>query len=163
MREAAELAESSRRLLEIERGEGIGIRAIGLDSKPVEEGTADQMGQPSRHRAKSEIDARFTKISRQQLRMGVGNMQDARIAEAFEIVNAGMVGAARERWPAARERGACEFKKIAAADGHALSPRHCRIGSAYFEIFPRAFFAFCLEDRCLGQRLGLDRKSTRLN
>jgi len=65
MGEATELAESSRRLLEIERGERIGVRAVWRDSKPVEKGAADQMRWPSSHRTKTEIDAGLAKISRQ--------------------------------------------------------------------------------------------------
>src|SRR6266446_6330071 len=51
-------------------------------------------------------------------------MQDARIAEAFEIVNAGAVGGACDTRQSTRERGSArEFKKIPAADCHAMSPR----------------------------------------
>ena len=52
--------------------------------------------------------------------MGVGDVQDARIAEALDIVDAGSVGAACEpRQAALKGRGARERQKIAAADGHA--------------------------------------------
>src|SRR5580704_18086764 len=96
----------------------------------------------SLHRAEPEIDAGFAKISRQQLRMGVGDMQDARIAEAFEIINACGVGAARATRRSARKRnGARESKKIPAADGHAI------LNLSYFEILPGLFFVCRLEDR----------------
>jgi hypothetical protein len=62
--------------------------------------------------------------------MGVGHVQDARIAEAIEIVNAGAVGGARDARQPTRERSSTrELKEIAAADGHAMSPR-LSIGSA---------------------------------
>ena len=47
MRKAAELAETCRRFLEIEKGEGVGVGAVGLDAEPVEKGAADQMRRPS--------------------------------------------------------------------------------------------------------------------
>jgi hypothetical protein len=54
--------------------------------------------------------------------MGIGHVQDARIAETFEIVDAGIIGAARETRPSACERGSArELEKIAAADGHQVS------------------------------------------
>src|ERR1700704_2627055 len=56
--------------------------------------------------------------------MRVGDVQDARIAEAFEIVNAGVVGGGREPRQSTRQRGSAgELEEIPAADGHAMSPR----------------------------------------
>ena len=136
MRKAAELAEAGGGFLEIETAEGIGVGAIRLDSKSIEEGAADQMRRLSLHRGDPQIDARLAKINRQQLRMGVGHMQDARIAEALEIVNAGAVGGARDTRQSARDRsGARELQKIAAADGHAISPR-LSMGSGVIEFSP---------------------------
>src|SRR5882672_11003808 len=78
----------------------------------------------SGHRADPEIDAGLAKIHRLQLRMGVGHVQDAGSAEAFESVDAWRVGAAREPRQAPGERGgAREGDKFPAADGHAISPR----------------------------------------
>ena len=57
----------------------------------------------SSHRANPEIDARLTKIAGQKLRMRIGDVQDARIAEAFKVVDAG-IGTARRARQAARER-----------------------------------------------------------
>ena len=122
--EAAELAEARGGFLEIETGEGVGAGAVRLDAEPVEEGAADQMRRLAGHRADPEIDARLAKIDRQQLRMGVGHVQDARVAEALEIVDAGVVGAARDPRQACGKRGgAGERQEVAAADGHAISPR----------------------------------------
>src|ERR1700687_141234 len=124
MREAAELAKSRGAFFEIEKREGVGVGAIGPDAKSIEKGAADQMRRFSGHRADPEIDALFAEINRQQLRMGVGDVQDTRIAEAFDIVNACVVGGARETRQRRRERGcAREFEKIPAADGHAVSAR----------------------------------------
>ena len=53
-----------------------------------------------------------------------GTFDDARIAEAFEIVDAGIGGGARQPRQRRRERGrACKCQKFPAADGHAMSPR----------------------------------------
>jgi len=58
------------------------------------------------------------------VRVRVGQVQDPRVAEAFEIVDAGAVGAARDTRQSTRKRGSAgEFKKITAADCHAMSPR----------------------------------------
>ena len=123
MRKAAEPAESNGGFFEVEGGESIGVGAIGRDPESIEKGAADQMRRPPLHRAEPEIDAGFTKIPRQELRMRVGHMQDARIAEALEVVDAGIVGAARDTRQRAGERGrACEFEKIPAADCHAMFP-----------------------------------------
>src|ERR1700704_3654732 len=124
MREAAEPAEAGGGLFEIEEGESVGIGAVRPHAEAFEEGAADQMRRLAGHRADPEIDAGFAKIHRQQLRMGVGHVQDAGIAEAFEIVDACRVGAAREARQAPGERrGAREGDKFPAADGHAMSPR----------------------------------------
>src|SRR6185437_14706 len=121
MRKSAELAEARGGFLEIKEREGVDVGAVGLDAKPVEESMADQMRRLALHRADSEVDVRLAEKHRLQLRMGIGHVQDARIAEAREIVNA---GAARRPWPSIRERGdARELEKIPAADGHAMSPR----------------------------------------
>src|SRR3979411_2891741 len=112
MRKTAELAEACGGFLEIEKGEGVGVGAVGPDAESIEKGAADQMRRLSFHRTDAEIDARFAEIHRQQLRMGVGHVQDARIAEAFEIVDADSVSAARQaRQRARKRRGACKRDK----------------------------------------------------
>src|SRR3954453_18170052 len=116
---AAQLAEAGSGFLEIEASEGICVGAIGADSEPVDEGPADQMRRLALHFANPEVDARLPKINRQQLRMRIGRVQDARIAEPLELVDAGGIGGTRDAWNGARERGcAREFKKIPAADSH---------------------------------------------
>src|SRR4051812_41185352 len=88
MRKTAELAESPGGLFEFNAGEGISVGAVGPDAEAVEEGASDQMRRIASHRAHAEIDARLAEKHRPKLRMGVGDVQDARIAEALEIVNA---------------------------------------------------------------------------
>src|SRR6187402_1817076 len=124
MGKAAELAEARGRLLEFEAAEGVGIGAVGPDSEAFEEGAADQVRRPSRHLTDTDIDAGLAKIDGIELRMGVGDVQDARVAEPFEIVNARGLGATRQ--PRQAERGgssSCTLQEITAADRHSNSPR----------------------------------------
>ena len=91
MRKTAELAESPGGLLELDAGESIGVRAVGADAETIEEGSCDQMRRIAPHRADAEIDARLAEKHRPKLRVGIGDVQDARIAEALEIVNARII------------------------------------------------------------------------
>jgi hypothetical protein len=105
MREAAELAESPGGLFEFNAGERIGVGAVGPDAEAIEESPPDQMRRVALHRPDAEIDARFAEEHRPKLRVGIGDVQDARIAEALEIVNARIIGAARQPWQAAGQGG----------------------------------------------------------
>src|SRR4051794_23770791 len=119
MSKTAEFAESCSRLLEFEAGEGMGVGAVGTDAEAIEKGLADQMWRVALHRADTEIDAGLAEIYRLQLRMRIRDVQDARIAEAFEIVDARIVGAARDARQVACERGGTrKFQKVPAADRH---------------------------------------------
>src|SRR6185436_14792034 len=91
MGKAAELAESAGGFFEFNAGEGIGVRAVRPDAETIEEGSCDQMRRIAPHRADAEIDARLAKKHRPELRMSIGDVQDARITEALEIVNAGII------------------------------------------------------------------------
>ena len=149
-------------LLEIEAAEGIGVGAVGLDAETVEEGAADQMRRLSRHLADADIDAGLAEIDRVELRMRVGDVQDARIAEPFEVVNARGLGAARKprQARAMRQQRRCSLQEIAAADRHPefsapLTVRRFQSDqSADFHRLPGLFFGGRLEDRCFRQRLG---------
>src|SRR5580704_5157239 len=160
MREAAQLAEANRRLFEIERRESISIGALRLDAETIEKGAADEMRRLPGHRAEAEIDARLTKISRQKLRMRIGDVQDAGIAEALEIVNAALRAVRSSRQAAGERCGARYFKKIPAVEGH---DRHCAIFEplAYLKILPGVLFVGRLENRSLGQSFGLFRGGNR--
>jgi hypothetical protein len=102
MREAAELAEPGGGFLEFDKGEGVGIGAVGADAEAIEKSLADHMRRVALHGADADIDARLAEIDRLELRMRIRHVQDARIAEAVEIV--GAVGTAGEPWQAASER-----------------------------------------------------------
>src|SRR2546423_15663751 len=87
MRKTAELAESPGGFFEFNASEGIGVSAVGPDAEAVEESATDQMRRIAPHRADAEIEARFAKKYRPKLRMGFWSGQDARGAEAGELVN----------------------------------------------------------------------------
>src|ERR1700710_1676469 len=101
------------------------------------------MWRSSLHGADAEVDAGFAEIHRQQLRVRIGHVQDARIAEAFEIVDAGVVGgAANPRQSAAERGGTCEFDEIAAADLHVVSPPASDTGSSCPGLSQGSTFSF---------------------
>src|SRR5262249_8687146 len=101
-------------------GEGIGIGAVGADAEAVEKRASDNMRRVAAHRTDADIDARLPEKHRAKLRMRIGDVQDAGVAEALESVDARIVGAACEPRQAAGKRGgACERQEVPAADGHA--------------------------------------------
>src|SRR5258708_4009028 len=124
MRKAAEPAETRRGFLEIDIGEGVSVGAVGLDAESIEKGAADQMRRFTGHRPDPQIYARFAEIHPPHLRIRVGPNHDSRHAAMPEIVDARVIGCAREPRQRGRKRGrAREFEKVPAADGHAMSPR----------------------------------------
>src|SRR5262249_51640305 len=124
MCKATELAEARRGLLEIDRGESVGVGAVGPDTETVEEGLAHQMRRLSRHLADADIDAGLAEEHRLQLRMRGGDVQDARVAETLEVVECGPVGRTRGADEPAGKRGARQFQKIPAADFHTRYALH---------------------------------------
>jgi hypothetical protein len=104
MRKAAEPAEPAGGLLELDAGKGVSVGAVGSDAEAVEERLADQVRRLAGHRTDAEIDAGLAEEHRLQLRMGVGRVQDARVTEAFEVVDARGIGAARKTGQAGRQR-----------------------------------------------------------
>ena len=86
MGEAAHVAVAMGSLLIIEEGEGIRRAATRLDAEMLEKCLADQMRRLAGHCADADIDARLAEIDRQKLRVAVGHMQHAGIAESPDIV-----------------------------------------------------------------------------
>src|SRR3954466_203337 len=123
MCEAAELAKTQGRLLEIETGEGMGVGAVALDAEPLQKSAPDEMRRLTCQRADPDVDARLAEMNWQQLGMRIGDVQDARIAEALEIVHAGALGSPRDPRPRGRKPcSAGELEKTPAADGHVPPP-----------------------------------------
>jgi hypothetical protein len=71
-----------RQHLEIQVGEGVRLRASRLDPVLLQKIDADQV----RRLAVADVDARLAEIHRQELRMHVGDVQQAHIAEARHFV-----------------------------------------------------------------------------
>ena len=86
MREAADLAVAARGLLEIEIGKGMRFEGARCDLEMFEQRFADQMRRFSARRAYADIDVGFTEVGRNQLRVTVGHMQQADIAEGRYII-----------------------------------------------------------------------------
>ena len=86
MRKAAHAAVAVRGVLIIEEGEGVGDAAARRDVEIFQERAADDMRRLSTHIADADIDARLAEKNRLQLGVAVGEMQDADIAEAADVV-----------------------------------------------------------------------------
>src|ERR1700688_1831127 len=101
MRKAAHAAIAVRGVLIIEEGEGMRGPAARRDIEIFKEGAADDMRRLSAHVADADIDARLAEIDRLQLGVGIGQMQDADIAEAADVVEV-VVSRQRHAWRDAR-------------------------------------------------------------
>ena len=104
MRESAHAAVAVRGVLIIEEGEGVGGAAARHDVEIFEESAADDVRRFSAHIADADIDARLAEIDRLQLGVAVGQMQDADIAEAADVVEI-VVGRQRHARRDARSGG----------------------------------------------------------
>src|SRR5947209_4087513 len=82
MRIAAGLAVSASGRLEIERSEGVGSGAPRRQAEMLEERLADEM----RRLAIAQVDGRFAKMQRQQLRVHIGDVQERNVAECWNVV-----------------------------------------------------------------------------
>jgi len=86
MREAAHLPVRLRRLREVEVRECVRVPRAGRDAEVPEQVFADEMRRLSGRCADTQIDIGFAEVDRQQLRMAVGEMQQARVAERLRVV-----------------------------------------------------------------------------
>lgn len=93
VREAAHAAETARRLGEVERGEGVRRARTRRDAVALEQRAADQVRRlagPLRH---AQVDAGLAVFDGQQLCVAVGEVQQVDVAEARQVVAAGVGGA----------------------------------------------------------------------
>ena len=86
MRKAAHAAVAVRGVLIVEEGEGMRDATARRDVEVFQESAADDMRRFSAHIADADIDARLAEKNRLQLGVAVGQMQDADIAEAADVV-----------------------------------------------------------------------------
>ncbi len=87
MRKATQAAVAPGVTFEVEKREGMGLRAVARHAELLEKRLSHQMRRPAAHGADADIDAGLAKMHRLQLRMGVRHVQHARIAEWREVVH----------------------------------------------------------------------------
>ena len=77
---------------EIETGECVSLRAATRDIELAQQRLARQMWRLSLSKAGAEVDVRLAIVDRQQLRMAVGEVQKADVAERRQVVEVAVVG-----------------------------------------------------------------------
>ena len=87
MRESTNLAVTPGSVRKVEMSDGVCKSASRLDARMLEQRLAHEMGRAVACLAEAEVDAGFTKVNRQQLRMTVGKVQQAHLAERFGRVD----------------------------------------------------------------------------
>jgi hypothetical protein len=88
VREATERAEAARGFLEIQKREGMSTPSSGCDAEMFEKSLPDKMRRGSCATADSNVDAWLAEMDRQELRVGISQVQHAYVAEALDIVEA---------------------------------------------------------------------------
>src|SRR5262252_1374129 len=92
MGKAARAAVTLRGFLIIEKSEGIGAAASRRDAEVLEERFADEMRRPPTHGPDADVDARLAVVDRRKLRMRIGDVENANVAEGVDVVDV-IVGA----------------------------------------------------------------------
>ena len=64
----------------------MGEPGVRGDPEMFQEGVADQVRRPVRHRADADVHVRLTEIDRPQLRVTVGDVQQRHIAEGGRVI-----------------------------------------------------------------------------
>ena len=105
----AHAAIAMRRFLVVEKREGVRFAGARHHVEIFEERAADDVRRFSAHGADAEVDARLAEIDRGELCVGVGQMQDADIAETADVVGI----AVRRQRDARRDAGGSRGGKIA--------------------------------------------------
>src|SRR4051812_11691680 len=86
MREAADLAIGARGSDIVEVGERMGFARACADTEVLEQRLANEMRWTTCGRTDTEIDVRLAKAHRMELRMAIGEMQEAYVAIRHETV-----------------------------------------------------------------------------
>lgn len=120
MREAAHAAVALGGFLIIEKRERVRNACAGFNAKMLKESAADQMWRLAAHGADANIDAGFAKEDRLELGVGVGQMQDADIAKAADVVKVFVGCDTSARHNTGRRRGGETVQKISAMQPRVL-------------------------------------------
>ena len=86
MREAADCPEGVCRLREVEIREGVRLACGGFDAEVQQQRLADEVRRPPARGTEAEIDIRLTEVDRIELRVAVGEMQQAHVSERGGVV-----------------------------------------------------------------------------
>ena len=124
MSESTDPSVGARGRFEVETRECMRARGARRDARLLEQMLADEMRRPTGRLAEPEVDARLAKVDRHQLRMAVGEVQEADVAEPRGLVESlgrsGLGGegtAMLERHPAGR-RDRQHLHELAPTDAH---------------------------------------------
>jgi hypothetical protein len=120
MREPADRAVAACRGLEVEMGEGVRLRAAGRDAELAQQVLAHEVRRPVGIDAGADVRLRLPVIPRQELRVAVGEVEQARVAELRDVVQGGVLAARVERHPGGRS-GREQPQELPAGDGHRLT------------------------------------------
>jgi hypothetical protein len=74
---------------EVQVGEGVGLEAARCDAEVLQQLVADQMRHLAHHVADAQIHVRLAEVDGHQLGMAVGDVQQADVAEARQVVHLG--------------------------------------------------------------------------
>lgn len=86
MREATHLSIGPCRAREIEKRERMRVACSGLDAEVSKQMLANEMGRLAPRVGQTEVNAGLAEVDRQELRMTIGEMQDADIADRRQRV-----------------------------------------------------------------------------
>jgi hypothetical protein len=124
VREAADLAVGAGCLLEVEVRERMGAHRAAWNVERLQQVLADQVRGLAGRRTDADVDARLAEVQRHQLRVAVGEMEQADVAERRLLVEAlGGVrlgrehAAAIERHPG-RRSGGQQLQEVAPGEAH---------------------------------------------
>ena len=115
VREAAHPAVALGQRREIAVRERMRRAAAGRDAEPLQERRADQVRRAPARRAEAEVGVRLAEVQRQQLRVAVGEVQQAQFAERRQRVGVFARGARGQQ--SRRSRGRQHGQEFAPAQG----------------------------------------------
>jgi ribosomal protein L18E len=123
VRVAADLAVALGRLDEIEVGQRVRLARARLDAVELQQVLAHQVRRAAARRADAKVGRRLAKVDRQQLRVAVGHVQQADVAERRRVVQrlaagTGSEGAAGRQRQAGGRCSGHQLDELAAIHAH---------------------------------------------